>query len=239
LKPSVDHFYIGEWEMKYYALYISVVLLIIINTLYSQTREQIQTALQAYDGGKFTIDSTGFGDIIDVDTSIGDAGIADGQIHDPYGTLRGCYLFIANTKDAADRAFAIGVFKNNAIFWMSDTLLSDYMCGRIFATLDLNNDSTVEILTAWTGGNITLYEEMWIYSWNGSQGTCINARDESGHSKVDGLIRSLRLVDIDGDGIMEIQGDQGEMDSDGGMNIQETVSYGWNGSLYDKIIGNR
>jgi hypothetical protein len=237
LKPSVDHFYIGEWEMKYYALYISVVLLIITNTLYSQTREQIQTALQAYDGGKFTIDSTGFGDIIDVDTSIGDAGMADGQIHDPYGTLRGLYIFIANTKDTADRAFAIGVFKNNAILWMSDTLTSDYVDGRIFATMDLNNDSTVEILTAWTGGNITLYEEMWIYSWNGSSGTCINAHDEFGHSMVTGLTHSLRLLDNDGDGIMEIQADEGEIESDGGIDVQETVTYGWNGSRYEKLIG--
>jgi hypothetical protein len=225
--------------MKYYASCIIIVLLIITNTLYSQTREQIQTALQVYDGGKFTIDSTSSGYIIDVDASIGDDRIADGQIHDPYGTLRGCYLFIANTKDTAGRTFAVGVFKNNAIIWMSDTLISDYRDGGFYATMDINNDSIVEILTTWLVGNITLYEEMWIYSWNGSQGTRINARDESGHSEVDGLIRSLRLVDIDGDGIMEIQGDQGEMDSDGGMNIQETVSYGWNGSLYDKIIGNR
>src|SRR5437867_10409379 len=158
-----------------------------------QVRRSIQSALAVYSSGKFSVRGN---EIIMVDSSLHDGRIADGQIFDPYGTLHGCSMFIAMTTDSVNPKSALGVFKNNTIAWMSDTLSSQYKDGRFFATTDLNNDSTVEILAAWAYGGFNQFEDMWIYSWNGSQGTCINAQEEGRRSQISGLTHSFRLIDV-------------------------------------------
>src|SRR5436309_13518714 len=70
-----------------------------------QRSQQIISALALYADGRFVLEGEG----IDVDSAIGDPSVSNGQIKDPYGTLRGCSLFLVRTVQAHHPKHALGI----------------------------------------------------------------------------------------------------------------------------------
>lgn len=121
------------------------------------------------------------------------------------------------------RDIIVGVYKEGNILWHSDTL-NCYSRLRLFTTQDLNNDGTVDL--AFESGNDNT--ELWIFSWDGHMGRRINAVDENGASLLKGYnyrgSGSFGLIDIEGDGIWEIEVYN--------YNEGEPNGYSWNGQEY-------
>jgi hypothetical protein len=149
-------------------------------------------------------------------------------IEDPYNTLQGCVLFAAAPDDdfRHDEDEMIGVFRNGSVIWHSDTLMWGQAI-EFAGTQDINRDGTVDIMVVWTTANFDGEGEatMWIYSWNGSQGTAIHDTVDIGYSVIGGNAYGLQIVDLDGDGIMEIRDSKV---ADG------SVVYSWNGQKYGR-----
>jgi len=205
--------------------------------------EGISSALLSY--GNHTVKLDSGVAIVDVDSSIGDEAVADGRISDPYGTLKGCFLFAAYDTADTGGGEAVGIFKNRSILWLSDpfnVFYSQVFGGRFWATLDLNNDSTVEILASWTTGGRGEDEALWIFSWNGTQGRRINSLTTSGFTAINA--NGFSVIDIDGNGVAELTGEIGSPDPEGGFIVEGLVVFCWNDSLYVQSancpqIGNR
>jgi hypothetical protein len=168
--------------------------------------------------------------VINIDRAIGNLFVLNGRITNPYGRLSGCYLYCALGRkiNFKEHNGFIGVYKNDTDFWHSDTIINNNNIyeGGFFTTRDLNKDGTVEIITTWSPGEDNSPQYMWIFSWDGQIGECINAVDENGQSVIwSDYFEGFEFPDVNGDGILEIQGwrDQGEGDP---------VTYSWNGQLY-------
>ncbi len=167
--------------------------------------------------------------IVSVDSAKGNAQqkYAQDEIEDPYGTLTSCYLFSAlRSPSTYTSGKIVGIFRDETIIWHSDTTVScDAEGGEIFGSRDLNLDGTVDIMVTWDNYNITAsYGSMWIYSWDGTQGRRINHVD-SNQSVISGN-EPFELMDLDGDGILEITSSSGD------DNSKEVWS--WNGTEYGK-----
>ena len=148
-------------------------------------------------------------------------------VEDPYGTLHGCTLFAAGPEDdeRVNENGMIGVFKNGSIIWHSDTVMSGEIV-EFAGAQDLNRDGTVDIMVVWTTANFDGegFATMDIYSWDGNQGTSIvDTTGENGG--IGGNAYGLEIVDLDGDGIMEIRD---RKVADGSM------VYSWNGQKYGR-----
>jgi hypothetical protein len=156
---------------------------------------------------------------------------------DPYGTLKDCYIFLATpygpAKPGDNRHGFIGIYKSGSIIWTSkrEINLSFVVNMEIPGVLDLNRDGKVDIITSWYigmyGGNV----QLWIYEWNGTTGERINqvsrpsAMDEE-QSPLQATVASLELIDVQPDGIKEIEG----------LNLDSTLTvYSWNGQEYGKF----
>ncbi len=181
-----------------------------------------------------------YGDIIDVDSSIGVMKVELGGIRDPYGTLQSSFVFAIHIKDDTtyevwpDSNSTVGVMKDGRILWMSERLPGG-VGGRIAATLDLNKDSTVDIVSEWDVGSRDGQMMLWIHSWDGTQGRTINATDSTGTALV-GL--AFNIADLNGDGIMEIVAPIGGYDETEEAIVEEKIAtYTWNGSLYGEWPG--
>jgi hypothetical protein len=183
--------------------------------------------------------------VLNVDSSLG-GGLGPrwpdvGAIENPYGTLTHCLVFnatrMAQVAPADSASGVVGVFKDGRILWHSDGILTVEEPGMIPNTIwtvkDINRDGKVDILTTWmslsSGSNPPMF--LWIFSWDGFQGTVINARDEYKQSVL--MVDSygdFSLVDVEGDGIWEIQGPVTSYEGDSTRTAIRTFS--WNGSLY-------
>jgi hypothetical protein len=156
------------------------------------------------------------------------------KIKDPYHTLKGCFIFIAeaveDTIPIQPKGF-IGIYKKSAnnILWNSNLLSTNFTsefssgtAGGVEVTDELNQDGKVEIIIwqQWDNGG-----QYWIFNWNGKNGNLITQLDHSGESVILFGGDGYELIDIDGDGIYEIQGLT--LNS-----IDKTVIYSWNGKLY-------
>jgi len=152
--------------------------------------------------------------------------------YDPYGTLKDCYIFLAQpmgppNPNVNPNAF-IGIYKSGSIIWMSKREIdSDYVTGMgILGVMDMNRDGKVDILTNWRmgmyGGNI----DLWIYEWNGTTGNRINQLSGKGQSALEATDASVALIDVQPDGVKEILGEN--------LNSDLTV-YSWNGQEYVKF----
>jgi hypothetical protein len=145
-------------------------------------------------------------------------------IDDPYETLKGCILFVASKTNDHNRNI-IGAYKSPSILWLSDTLL--YGCDQEFvATRDINLDGTVDIVVSFDEPGYTenSIQRMWVFSWNGSNGQCINAVDDSGnYLPIQANKYTLQMVDLDGDGILEFRS-RSEIDG--------SLAWSWNGQAY-------
>jgi hypothetical protein len=214
-------------------------LYLFVISLYSQSknerlltaRSQINARLaqQAIDTAKIECV------VVDVDSSVTDKYYDDltNPMHDPYGTLKGCFLFtMRHWPDGVEPNGITGVFKNGAILWTSDRVWAG--CGgRIFATLDLNKDSTVDIVTTWSEGSHCEQESMWIYRWDGSHGVPINDFDSRGRTKMIAL--DFQLSGRDTNGAVKIIGQAGYYDVSAHAYIEDSViTYLWNGTKYGK-----
>jgi hypothetical protein len=175
---------------------------------------------------------------IDIDKSVNNPAEADGKIKDPYHTLAGCFLFLAEGETDADlnkpKGF-IGLYrcKTDSIVWRSVLLTDDFSSGalgRVAETNELNNDSKVEIIIA-QGQEPSGTEQLWIFSWDGNNGKLITQLDSYGESTIMDFGEYYELKDVDGDGIYEIQA---EWYKDDKSDKKTVVNYSWNGTLYGK-----
>jgi hypothetical protein len=171
---------------------------------------------------------------IEIDKSVNNQSVSHGKIKDPYGTLAGCFIFLAEDTDdplsTRPKGF-IGIYrvKSDSIIWRSALLSNEFadgVSGSVDATDELNRDGKVEIVigqTKGTGG------QLWIFSWDGTEGKLITQLDNDGDSNIMYWGDDYDLKDVNGNGIYEIQGEWYKGD---GSDAKVKVRYTWNGSLF-------
>jgi hypothetical protein len=185
-----------------------------------QVKAQIENSLLTYMNGKYEL----CGNIICVDSAKNEKRADFQKIADPYNTLHECYLFIAKTQNEDDEKFAVGIYKNNSIIWMTDSLDGNYSFGQVEAVFDINRDGFVEIVMSFQQKLPLTDSDIWIIGWNGVTGRVI-----------DHLSTYCILKDVDGDGIYEFLGEGAENDEQGNYKSPKKLIYIWNGSEY--VIG--
>ena len=202
--------------------------LLIINPLSAQVSDEIEngirTALESKYGEIYNL-----GYIYDINVEKNEYQHWSLPITDPYNTLKDCYLFTANARDGG----LVGIYKNNTLLWESGAIIDLFNNSGgygIVGTMDLNNDSKVEIMANWDYGVTGFIQNIWIFSWDGNHGVLINETTPGENpSTYKSVIWSYSYVtdvlDIDGDGIFELKG----VDYD---NSDKTKLYSWNGSKY-------
>jgi len=171
---------------------------------------------------------------IEIDKSVNNPAVSHGQIKDPHHTLAGCFFFLAeDTEDPVSRRPKgfIGVYRirTDSIIWRSDFLSSDFsggVSGSVDVIDDLNRDGIDEIVVGQAKGN---GGQLWVFSWDGRSGKLITQLDDYGESAIMYWGDNYDLKDIDGDGILEIQGEWYKGD---GSDDRITVIYAWNGTRY-------
>ena len=186
----------------------------IYNAINSQIKNAIGSAFHA--GLTINVDST-------LNKNLGN----NIGVNDPYGTLKDCYIFVASS----DSKGFVGVYKDNHILWHSDTLInSDGIEGIGYInTIDLENNGEVDILTEWTADATYGPQFLWIFGWDGNNGTLLNAIDDDGQStlrSMSDMYAAFEPVDIDGNGSYEILAYWPD-------DSTQTV-YSWNGELFGK-----
>jgi hypothetical protein len=168
--------------------------------------------------------------VFDIDKSVNNPVVAAGKIKNPYGTLSGCFIFLAEAMPDANlnkqKGF-IGIYKADSILWRSDLLTEDFssLSGEVSSIDELNKDGKVEIVVSQYLEPHGTSEQLWIFNWDGTNGKLITQLDDDGASTIVCMVRYI-LKDVDRDGIYEIQG----KDPDS----KKTLTYSWNGSLYGK-----
>jgi hypothetical protein len=163
-------------------------------------------------------------DIVDVDSMVSDVNTYFGQLQDPYGTLKGSFIFIAEVPRTVGYRNEVGVFKDGQILWDSGPIIEGTL-GRIFSTLDLTNSGKVDIIATWLEGAGGAGEDMWIFSWDGKNGVPINPYDSIIGSYINGNRGSFAIQDINGNGkyVITCQLDTAD------------VGYSWNGTSFQTI----
>jgi hypothetical protein len=173
--------------------------------------------------------------IINPDSAINNRLVADGAISNPYGTMSNCFIFVAQEQNStlSSSHGVVGIYKNGTVFWHSATIVNNSLCvgSSISATLDLNNDGKVEIVTSWFGGVRGDVERLWIFTWDGTTGSLINAIDIKNESVLVSKASNFEYIDIDGNEVFEITGLWLENEND--ENLKKIV-YCWNGTQYGK-----
>ncbi len=202
--------------------------LLIINPLSAQVSDEIENGIRTALESKYgEIHNLGY--IYDINVEKNEYQHWSLPITDPYNTLKDCYLFTANVRDGG----VVGVYKNNTLLWDSGAIIDLFNNSGgygIVGTMDLNNDSKVEIMANWDYGVTGFIQNIWIFSWDGNQGVLINettpGRNPSTYKSVIWSYSYVTdVLDIDGDGIFEFKG----VDYD---NSNKTKLYSWNGSKY-------
>jgi hypothetical protein len=186
-----------------------------------------------------TVDLIGSRGMVVVDSAIADKEHDSRKISDPYATLRGCTIFAirASGVNNTDSNARIVVMWNNDSVWISDPFAGGFG-GIIDAVMDINNDSTVDILSEWTFGSRQDQKELWIHSWNGVQARVINDTS-GGYSKLEAAW--FEFVPSDHDGILDIKAIVADYDLGGGgsqpngWQIKGSISYKWNGKKYIEV----
>ncbi len=157
------------------------------------------------------------------------------KITDPYNTLEGYIIFIAEREgETFNDSGVVGLYKNNIIIWKSN-IIEPYSAshGSILACFDVNNDGKVDIMTTWLNGdswNDPL--DLWIFSWDGTSVNIINKFNEYGSGIESTTGMGYDFADYQGDGIWEIIGYE-TVDSSANDSINNSLIYSWNGTIYD------
>ncbi len=170
---------------------------------------------------------------IEVNKAVGLAGgqFVEGEIEDPYGTLKDCVLFTAyqSTQRLDSTLYLVGVLKNSKIIWYYPIYSEELASADIYSTIDLNLEGKVDIVVECKHGTEGLMSFLWIFSWDGTKGELINDIDEEGFSMIEGYYHSYDFSDLDGDGIMEIRSYPRVVEDS--LNL---ASWSWNGQKYGK-----
>jgi hypothetical protein len=157
---------------------------------------------------------------------------------DPYQTLRGCTIFTVLGElgdDGESSRGAIGIYRSEDIVWLSDTLVraDETNDATVFGTKDLNGDGEVDIITAWASGMRSPVESYWIFAWSGQTGTLISGVDLLGTSVIRAQGDNLHIVDLNGDGLCELEGRIPDFNSEG----DSLITYGWDGVVFVPMRG--
>ncbi len=201
---------------------------IIISSLTAQVPAEIENGIRTSLTSKYGEVST-IGYIYDVNKEKNEYQDWSFPITDPYGTLENSYLFTANVNSGG----LIGIYKNNNLLWDSGPIVDLFNNNGgygIVGTMDLNNDSKVEIMANWDYGVTGFIQNIWIFSWDGSQGQILN---DTTKGRNENTFRSViwsysyvtEILDVDGDGVYEIKGVDRK-------NTDLAKLYSWNGSKY-------
>ena len=189
-----------------------------------QTINELNTLLKTIYDDSFELSS-----IIDIDSSDND------YFQNPYGTLSHIFLFSANSDSLIPGKILLGIYKDNNILWRSKIkLVGESESYQFERTIDLNNDGKVDIIiSSIEDTNTENSLESWeIYSWDGNVLNSIYDSNEDSTSKIFMIPTSGQILDLNGDGIYEIIGDDYDYEtSDGTQNIKKLV-YAWNGNIY-------
>ena len=211
-------------KIKYILLFIYMVSIdITVAQVYNDVENGIKTALEQKYG--FT---SYVGDILNVDKAKNEYREDNLEIKDPYGTLKNCYIFTATVTERG----ILGIYKNGILLWDSGLMAYYAKDQKILMSRDLNNDGKVEILAGWYVGMRNRIANIWIISWDGTNGEIINKIYETENwlplnqeSEIYSYDYELDIIDVEGDGIYEIRGTDVP-------NTDKSKIYSWNGLKY-------
>jgi len=169
--------------------------------------------------------------ILNVDSASYNYNFCEGRVSDPYNTLSNCLVFLAS-QIIGSQSFGnslIGIYRENQVVWSSnETVKPLYLSfGQVYGIIDVNDDGMNDILTQWIDKRDNYNQKyLWIFSWNGNSGICINEGENYSKISTHGY-SDFEIVDIEGDGIWEIVG----FGVDEEFNFIPEI-YQWNGSKY-------
>jgi len=182
-------------------LYVIIFLLFINQILVAQSHKRDREILVTEELNQYFLNNYSgiyeVGDIIDIDSLRGDKKYLNESIQNPYGMLTNCFVFVTvlhNDYIGETQGNRTGIYKDGNIIWLSEPELSNDGIVKIFAIDDINLDKTVEIITQWGAGGVSL----WIQSWDGSTSRLLTS------NAINGTEYGMTFVDVEGDGIMEI-----------------------------------
>ncbi|MEK6755486.1 MAG: hypothetical protein AABZ02_04970 [Bacteroidota bacterium] len=226
--------------------FVALLSVLLVSPLYSQVVDpddptgaieaQLTSAVKNQFGSEYTLGFQVLDSVIARNGSTSD----NGELSDPYGTLKGYILFGADKTESFDDQHGImGLYKNGQIVWHSDSVMKGYW-GGTFAIKDINQDGKVDILVEWTPGmQLFSVRHLWIISWNGTTGTVINQTNpENGNTTIHASESMFDLISIDTSSAMLVRGfwpdeeDFLEWFPDKQFSTMPYVTYSWNGSQY-------
>ncbi len=204
-------------------IFLLVIFSIFFTNIYAQTNiyeieDEIKTELTSKYDSVYRI-----GALEDVNKEINSYRNFKFSINDPYNTLKNCYIFQADVNAGA----LFGIYKNGAILWDSGPIIEFGEYSNILGTMDLNNDGKVDILGGIYYSMHNSYQSIWIFSWDGENGSIINdyySDRNLNKSVIFSFDWYTEIYDIDGDGILEIKGQDEE--------TRDAKIYSWDGSKY-------
>ena len=203
------------------------IILFLVQTISSgqEIRSKIEAELSTEYGPIFKANA-----LVYVPGRVGTYNSSSLEFTDPYGTLTDCFIFAATSnKNSIDPKGIVGIYKNNEIVWHSGPVITtDAIYNQVISgTVDLNNNGNVEIITAWYEGMDGYRKQIWVFSWNGLNGTLLNDTTKIGEtteSDIFAIYSVPEVIDIEADGIIELIGID-----------EKTYSakiYSWNGINY-------
>ena len=227
-------------------LYI-ILFLALVSTLYSQNfsdviEEEIENKVKSTFGNQYYLD-----EIVIVDSIINSKFNDDQNFQDPYRTLESCILFtveehIDNNTNNGKGLF--GVYKNGDIIWTSgiNIPLTNVLSLKSYGSMELNKDGKVELMFSSNFSGYQSQMNLWIYAWDGNSGIRINDVDDDSQSTLfTASSANFEFPDINGDGILEIQGYEIYKIASSSEDSLEVPlfgfkdnNYSWNGSEYGK-----
>ena len=132
---------------------------------FQELKTPIEASLQQILDTSFTVRT-----IYPFSDYVGTREVTTHPLDDPYGTLKDHLLFGARTDGTDSPFWKFGLFTNNQVVWVSPENLecSDI---QVYGSMDLNLDGTVDIvLNCALFGRDNFRGQLYIYSWNGSEG---------------------------------------------------------------------
>ncbi len=165
-----------------------------------------------------------------------------GRITDPFGTLQHTIFFWGapdHIKVENQDSVFVGMFKNKDVVWITPPVYMGGGITQIYATLDLNNDGKVDIITMWSPSyRYSFATDIIIFSWDGSKGHLISDDDSiTGETNLYTTGSILKLIKKK-NGIYNLKAywsDQEDMRDDFPdykIPTRPWVTYRWNGAKY-------
>ena len=208
--------------MKKIILKILIFSAFLLGNIDAQTNNEIENEIKSQLQNKFETVYR-IGALVNVDEEKNQFRDFKFPVSDPYNTLKDCYIFVAYVSSGV----LVGVYRNGSIIWNTEADISPGVTDDIYGTKDLNNDGNVEIMVSMYYGMRNSSQSIWIFSWNGIAGSLLNEvkpYGEKSRSVIFSFDWFTDILDTDGDGIMEIKGQD--------ESTRKTKIYSWNGSKY-------